>query len=66
MPGAEHQVVDSLYAAYPDRLRPLLPCFRSAFEAMEDWVERGQNPPPSATLPRPSGGDLPNECRLGT
>ncbi|MFI6911561.1 tannase/feruloyl esterase family alpha/beta hydrolase [Streptosporangium sp. NPDC050284] len=56
--------VDSLYASYPDRLRPLLPCFRSAFETLESWVERGQNPPPSATLPRPSTGDLPNECRL--
>ncbi|GIH99015.1 tannase/feruloyl esterase family alpha/beta hydrolase [Planobispora takensis] len=56
---------DGLYAAYPDRLRPLLPCFRSAFEAMEGWVERRQSPPPSATLPRPAGGDLVNECQLG-
>ncbi|MGC5014629.1 hypothetical protein ACLQ2R_28005 [Streptosporangium sp. DT93] len=56
--------VDSLYAAYPDRLRPLLPCFRSAFETLEGWVERRQSPPPSATLPRPATGDLPNECRL--
>ncbi|MGJ6961110.1 tannase/feruloyl esterase family alpha/beta hydrolase [Streptosporangium sp. G11] len=57
--------VDGLYAAYPDKLRPLLPCFRSAFETLEGWVERRQSPPPSATLPRPSTGDLPNECRLG-
>nr|BFE83575.1 hypothetical protein GCM10020093_061760 [Planobispora longispora] len=56
---------DGLYASYPDRLRPLLPCFRSAFEAMEGWVERRQSPPPSATLPRPAGGDLANECQLG-
>ncbi|GGS66033.1 hypothetical protein GCM10010156_26260 [Planobispora rosea] len=56
---------DGLYAAYPDRLRPLLPCFRSAFEAMEGWVERRQSPPPSATVPRPAGGDLVNECQLG-
>ncbi|GAA3442236.1 tannase/feruloyl esterase family alpha/beta hydrolase [Planomonospora venezuelensis] len=56
---------DGLYAAHPDRLRPMLPCFRSAFEAMEGWVERRQSPPPSATLPRPAGGDPVNECQLG-
>ncbi|WP_433245423.1 tannase/feruloyl esterase family alpha/beta hydrolase [Streptosporangium sp. CA-135522] len=57
--------VDSLYAAYPDRLRPLLPCFRSAFEALTSWVEQGQSPPPSATVPRPASGDLVNGCQLG-
>ncbi|MFC4058377.1 tannase/feruloyl esterase family alpha/beta hydrolase [Planomonospora corallina] len=60
--------VDGLYGAHPDRLRPILPCFRSAFEALEDWVERRQSPPPSATLPRPEGaaaGDLANGCQLG-
>ena len=57
--------VDGLYATYPDRLRPMLPCFRSAFESLEGWVERKKSPPPSATLPRPTSGDLANECRLG-
>ncbi|MFC6576884.1 3-hydroxybutyrate oligomer hydrolase family protein [Planomonospora parontospora] len=61
--GGNH--VDGLYAAYPDRIRPILPCFRSAFEALEGWVERRQSPPPSATLPRPAGGDLANGCQLG-
>jgi hypothetical protein len=61
--GGNH--VDGLYAAHPDRLRPILPCFRSAFEALEGWVERRQSPPPSATLPRPAGGDLANGCQLG-
>ncbi|MEV4296936.1 3-hydroxybutyrate oligomer hydrolase family protein [Microbispora rosea] len=61
--GGNH--VDSLYPAYPDRLRPLLPCFRSAFTALETWIGTGTPPPPSATLPRPASGDLENTCTLG-
>ncbi|XVQ84901.1 3-hydroxybutyrate oligomer hydrolase family protein [Microbispora siamensis] len=57
--------VDSLYPAFPDRLRPLLPCFRSAFTALEAWIGTGTPPPPSATLPRPATGDLENTCTLG-
>jgi hypothetical protein len=60
--GGNH--VDSLYDLYPDRLRPILPCHRSAFEALEDWVEHGHRPPPSGTVPRPSGGDVVNTCAL--
>lgn len=60
--GGNH--VDGLYDAYPDRLRPLLPCMRTAFTALEDWVESGVTPPPSATLPRPASGDLANTCSL--
>ncbi|GAA1007649.1 hypothetical protein Aple_019220 [Acrocarpospora pleiomorpha] len=59
--GGNH--VDGLYSAYPDRIRPLLPCFRSAFTALESWLGRG-TPPPSATLPRPTTGDLENTCAL--
>ena len=60
--GGNH--VDSLYDAYPDRLRPILPCFRSAFAALESWVGGHRQPPPSATLPRPATGDLANTCTL--
>ncbi|WP_192809826.1 tannase/feruloyl esterase family alpha/beta hydrolase [Actinomadura rudentiformis] len=60
--GGNH--VDGLYAAYPTRIRPLLPCFRSAFTALEGWTTKGVTPPPDATLPRPANGDLPNECSL--
>lgn len=59
--GGNH--VDGLYDAYPDRLRPILPCFRSAFAALEGW-SAGHPPPPSATLPRPTSGDLANTCSL--
>ncbi|MEU7878761.1 3-hydroxybutyrate oligomer hydrolase family protein [Microbispora bryophytorum] len=61
--GGNH--VDSLYPAFPDRLRPLLPCFRSAFTALEAWIATGTPPPPTATLPRPATGDLENTCTLG-
>jgi hypothetical protein len=59
--GGNH--VDGLYDTYPDRLRPILPCFRSAFTALEGW-SAGHRPPPSATLPRPTSGDLANTCSL--
>jgi hypothetical protein len=56
--------VDSLYDVYPDRLRPLLPCARTAFTDLTRWVERGARPPRDAFYPRPAGGDLRNTCRL--
>ena len=45
--------VDGLVDAYPDRLRPLAPCHRAAFVALERWLD-GVEPPRSATLPRPA------------
>jgi hypothetical protein len=57
--------VDGLYPAYPDKLRPLLPCFRSAFTALERWIGTGAPPPASRTVPRPTSGDLENTCSLG-
>jgi hypothetical protein len=59
--GGNH--TDGLYDTYPDRLRPILPCFRAAFAALEGW-SAGHRPPPSATLPRPTSGDLANTCSL--
>ncbi|GAA0585908.1 tannase/feruloyl esterase family alpha/beta hydrolase [Actinomadura livida] len=56
--------VDGLYDTYPDRLRPLLPCMRTAFTALENWTREGRTPPPSTTLPRPATGDLVNACSL--
>ncbi|MFI6088282.1 3-hydroxybutyrate oligomer hydrolase family protein [Streptomyces sp. NPDC051218] len=49
--------VDSLVDAFPDKLRPLVPCHRSAVTAMEAWLGRGKQPPPSRTLPRPEAAD---------
>ncbi|WP_030354257.1 tannase/feruloyl esterase family alpha/beta hydrolase [Streptomyces scopuliridis] len=61
--GGTH--VDGLYDTYPDRLRPILPCYRSAFEALTQWVERGAAPPASRTVPKPASGDVVNSCALG-
>lgn len=55
---------DGLYDTYPDRLRPLLPCYRSAFAALTRWVEEGVAPPADRTISRPSGGDVVNSCAL--
>jgi hypothetical protein len=60
--GGNH--VDGLYDAYPDRLRPILPCFQTAFTALTGWVERRTPPAPSGTLRRPETGDLANTCAL--
>ncbi|MEU7908059.1 tannase/feruloyl esterase family alpha/beta hydrolase [Actinoplanes sp. NPDC049118] len=60
--GGNH--VDGLYDTYPDRLRPILPCFRDAFTALTGWVERWQAPAPSRTVARPASGDLANTCAL--
>jgi hypothetical protein len=56
--------VDSLAADFPDRLRPILPCYRAAFLAMERWVEQGEAPPPTQTIERPGEGDVVNECTI--
>ena len=66
--GGNH--VDSLMALDPAHLRPMLPCFRTAFDALTAWVEDRQQPPASATVPRPVGQRstdpaLLNTCSLG-
>ncbi|MER6976538.1 tannase/feruloyl esterase family alpha/beta hydrolase [Streptomyces carpinensis] len=60
--GGTH--VDGLYDSYPDRLRPILPCYRSAFNALVAWVEHGATPPANRTVARPAGGDVVNSCAL--
>jgi len=59
--GGTH--VDGLYALYPTLVRPILPCYRAAFVAMENWLD-GTAPPPDATVPRPTSGDPVNSCAL--
>ncbi len=48
--------VDSFYDDNKERLRPILPCHRDAFSALEDFVERD--------VPKPKNGDVVNECSL--
>ncbi|MCW2606001.1 MAG: D-(-)-3-hydroxybutyrate oligomer hydrolase [Frankiales bacterium] len=45
-----------------DRLRPLLPCYRQAFDQVERWVRDGVAPPPSGTIGRRPAGDEVNAC----
>lgn len=47
---------DALVDSFPDRLRPLLPCHRSAFTALEGWLT-GHRPPASHTVARPEDAD---------
>ncbi|MGW9023386.1 tannase/feruloyl esterase family alpha/beta hydrolase [Streptomyces sp. NPDC055722] len=60
--GGTH--VDGLYDTYPDRLRPILPCYRAAFDALTAWVERGVRPPADHAVGRPAGGDVTGSCTL--
>lgn len=62
--GGTH--VDGLYDTHPDRLRPILPCYRSAFDALVAWVERGVEPPADRTVGRPADGDVVDSCALGS
>lgn len=56
--------VDGFYPSFPDRLRPMLPCVRTAFDQLTAWVERGASPSPSGFVPRPATGDVVNTCAL--
>ena len=58
--------VDSLYDEFPTQLRPILPCYRAAFVALESWVESkgARKPPESGFVPRPTSGDIVNSCSL--
>jgi hypothetical protein len=57
--------VDSYYDRYPDKLRPILPCYRAAFKGLEKWAEKDNKPPQSTTVQRPKSGDVANNCSLG-
>ena len=61
---ADGNHVDGLYGALPAVSRPILPCYRAAFDAMVGWVERGATPPPSGTVARDRSTDEVNTCPL--
>lgn len=57
---------DALVDSFPDRLRPLLPCHRSAFTALEGWLT-GHRPPANHTVTTPEDADptaLLTRCSL--
>jgi hypothetical protein len=57
--GGTH--VDSLYDSFPDKLRPMLPCYKAAFDRLVEWVEDRVSPPDNQTVPKPEG-DVVNSC----
>jgi fermentation-respiration switch protein FrsA (DUF1100 family) len=57
--------VDGRYDAFPDRIRPIHPCYLKALDALEAWVEKGEAPPPSQFVPdRGHVADVLHECTL--
>ncbi|MPZ00496.1 MAG: tannase/feruloyl esterase family alpha/beta hydrolase [Actinophytocola sp.] len=56
--------VDGLYDDYPDRLRPILPCYRAAFDDMVSWVEDRDRPARSGVIPSAGEDDPVNDCTL--
>lgn len=58
---AEGNHVDGLYDVLPAVTRPILPCYRDAFVALEAWTQRGIAPAADRTIPRPAG-DVVNTC----
>ncbi|WP_406174747.1 tannase/feruloyl esterase family alpha/beta hydrolase [Streptomyces canus] len=63
--GGTH--TDALADVFPDRLRPLAPCYRTAFTALERWLGTGRRPPASRTVGLPAGAEtasLVNHCSL--
>lgn len=55
---------DGLYDTYPDRLRPILPCYQDAFQTLTRWVDDGTRPPADRTVGRPADGDVVNACSI--
>ncbi len=60
--GGNH--VDGLYDTYPNRLRPILPCYRDAFVALDNAVDGGGKLPNNGFIPKPEGEDAVNNCDL--
>ena len=51
--GGTH--VDGLYdhAGFREKLRPMLPCYRAAFDRLVEWVEEEKLPPDNKTILKP-------------
>jgi hypothetical protein len=60
--GGSH--FEGLYGQLPNLLRPMLPCFQDAFDALEEWTIDGERPPVSHLVTRDPSVDLVNTCTL--
>jgi Tannase and feruloyl esterase/3HB-oligomer hydrolase (3HBOH) len=54
--------VDGRADLYPQQLRPILPCYREAFQRLTAWVTTGKQPPVTQTVARQTNGDEANTC----
>lgn len=54
--------VDGNYDVFRSQMRPILPCYRQAFLALEAWVEKDAAPPDTQFVAKPGEGDVVNEC----
>jgi hypothetical protein len=61
--GGTHFEAD-LYRSHPTLTRPMLPCFKDTFDALEAWVADEENPPTSHLVTRDAGTDLVNACSI--
>lgn len=60
--GGSH--FEGRYEQHPDLLRPMLPCFRDAFGALELWTQDGKQPPASHFVRCDEAADLVNTCNI--
>ena len=61
--GGSH--FEGLYGQHRDLLRPMLPCFREVFKALEQWTQGPKTAPPASHfVPRDPSADLVNTCAL--
>jgi hypothetical protein len=62
--GGSH--FEGLYGRHPELLRPMLPCFRDAFELLEQWTQHPRSSPAPAShlVARDPSADLVNTCEI--
>ena len=51
----------ALRKEFREKLRPMLPCYKAAFDRLVEWVEQGATPPKNQTVPK-SEEDVVNSC----
>lgn len=58
--------VDGRYDTFPDRIKPIQPCWKTALASLDAWVENGVEPPRDQFVPdkRTAGVDVANECAI--
>lgn len=59
----DHPRPDNPDPLFRENLWPILPCYKACFGLLERWVEEGRRPRDrKLTVPKPTEGDIVNEC----